>query len=59
MTATMMNEMTAVGGVLLVGVAVSSVLEIKPIRMGSFIPALFLAPFLSPLIAAILAALRI
>jgi len=59
MTATMMNEMTAVGGVLLVGVAVSSVLEIKPIRMGSFIPALFLAPFLSPLIAAILAALGI
>ena len=59
MTTTMMNEMTAVGGVLLMGVAVSSLLKIKPIRMGNFIPALFLAPLLSPLIAAILAALGI
>lgn len=40
----MMAEMTAVGGVLLLGLAVSSLLEIKPIRVASFLPALFFAP---------------
>jgi uncharacterized membrane protein YqgA involved in biofilm formation len=29
----MMNEMTAVGGILLLGIAISSLLEIKPIRV--------------------------
>jgi len=57
MTATMMNEMTAVGGILLIGIAMSSLLEIKSIRVGNFVPALFVAPVLSPLIAAILTAL--
>ena len=52
-TTPMMNEMTAVGGVLLVGLAISSLLEIKPIRVGNFLPALVLAP----LIVAVLAAL--
>ncbi len=42
----MMNEMTAVGGVILLGIAVSSLLEIKPIRVGSFLPALVLAPLI-------------
>ncbi|MDH5508357.1 MAG: DUF554 domain-containing protein [Anaerolineae bacterium] len=51
----MMAEMTAVGGVLLVGLAVSSLLEIKPIRVGNFLPALLIAP----LIVAILAAFQI
>jgi uncharacterized membrane protein YqgA involved in biofilm formation len=50
MTASMMNEMTATGGVLLLGIAISSLLEIKPIRVGSFLPALIV----SPLIVAIL-----
>ncbi len=54
-TTPMMNEMTAVGGVLLVGLAISSLLEIKPIRVGNFLPALVLAP----LIVAILAGLGI
>lgn len=54
-TTPMMNEMTAVGGVLLVGLAISSLLEIKPIRVGNFLPALVLAP----LIIAILAGLGI
>jgi len=54
-TIPMMNEMTAVGGVLLVGLAISSLLEIKPIRVGNFLPALVLAP----LIVAILAGLGI
>jgi hypothetical protein len=39
-------EMTATGGVLLMGLAVSSLLEIKKIRVGNFLPALFIAPLL-------------
>jgi hypothetical protein len=50
----MIAEMTAVGGVLLVGIAISSLLEIKPIRVGNFLPALFLAPLLVRLFANII-----
>ncbi|MBP7688956.1 MAG: DUF554 domain-containing protein [Thermoflexales bacterium] len=46
MTTNMMNEMTATGGVLLVGIGLSSMLEIKKIRVGNFLPALFIAPFI-------------
>lgn len=42
----MINEMTAAGGVLLLGIAISSLLEIKPIRVGNFLPALLLAPLI-------------
>jgi uncharacterized membrane protein YqgA involved in biofilm formation len=42
----MMNEMTATGGVLLLGIAISNLLEIKPIRVGNFLPALAIAPLL-------------
>jgi uncharacterized membrane protein YqgA involved in biofilm formation len=42
----MMGEMTATGGVLLVAIAISSLLEIKKIRTGSFLPALLIAPLL-------------
>jgi hypothetical protein len=42
----MMNEMTAAGGILLIGIAVSSLLEIKPIRVGNFLPALIIAPLI-------------
>jgi uncharacterized membrane protein YqgA involved in biofilm formation len=42
----MMNEMTATGGVILVGVAISSLLEIKRIRVGNFLPALAVAPLI-------------
>jgi uncharacterized protein len=52
-TMQMMNEMTAAGGVILLGIAVSSLLEIKPIRVGNFLPALLF----TPLIAAIAASL--
>lgn len=55
LTAPMMAEMTAAGGILLMGIAISSLLEIKPIRMGNFLPALVLAP----LIVEILALLKI
>lgn len=46
MSTGMQNEMTAVGGVLLVGLAISSLLEIKPIRIGSFLPSLIIAPLI-------------
>jgi hypothetical protein len=42
----MMNEMTATGGVLLLGIAISSLLEIKLIRVGNFLPALIIAPII-------------
>jgi hypothetical protein len=42
----MMAEMTAVGGVLLLGLAISSLLELKPIRVGNFLPALLIAPLI-------------
>jgi hypothetical protein len=56
----MMAEMTATGGVILMGVAVSNLLEIKKIRVGNFLPALIIAPLivwvlsLTPLIKQIL-----
>ena len=50
-TEPMMFEMTAVGGVLLLGLAVSSLLEIKAIRVGNFLPALIIAPLLVALFA--------
>jgi uncharacterized membrane protein YqgA involved in biofilm formation len=43
---TMMAELTATGGVLLLGIAISSLLEIKKIRVGNFLPALVLAPLI-------------
>ena len=42
----MMAEMTATGGVILVGIAISSLLEIKKIRVGNFLPALFISPLI-------------
>jgi len=52
-TAPMMSEMTAAGGVLLLGLAISSLLEIKPIRVGNFLPALAVAPLIVAVLAAI------
>jgi len=40
----MMNEMTATGGILLMGIGISSILELKRIRVGNFLPALLIAP---------------
>jgi uncharacterized membrane protein YqgA involved in biofilm formation len=51
----MRDEMTAVGGVMLVGIAISSLLEIKHIRVGNFLPALLIAPA----VVAILQALKL
>lgn len=45
-TPEMMTEMTATGGVILLAIAIGSLLEIRPIRSGNFLPALILAPLL-------------
>jgi uncharacterized protein len=45
-TKPMMAEMSATGGVLLLGIAISSLLEIKKMRVGNFLPALVIAPLL-------------
>ncbi len=47
----MMAEMTAVGGILLIGIAISSLLEIKFIRVGSFLPSLAMAPLIVAFLA--------
>jgi uncharacterized membrane protein YqgA involved in biofilm formation len=50
-TTPMMNEMTAAGGLLLIGIAVSSLLELKQIRVGNFVPALIIAPLIVAILA--------
>lgn len=47
----MMTEMTASGGVILFGLGLSSLLEIKKIRVGNFLPALLVAPIIVWLVA--------
>jgi hypothetical protein len=53
MTETMMTEMIATGGVLLLAISISSLLELRKIRVGSFLPALVLAPLLVAILAII------
>jgi len=43
---TMMSELTATGGILLMGVGISSILEIKKFSVGNFLPALAIAPLI-------------
>lgn len=45
-TPLMMNELSATGGVILLGLAISSLLEIKKIRVGNMLPALAVAPII-------------
>ncbi len=47
----MVQEMTAAGGVLLLGLALGSLLEIRPIRTGNLLPALAVAPLIAWLVA--------
>jgi uncharacterized membrane protein YqgA involved in biofilm formation len=42
----MLNELTATGGILLMGIGLGSLLELAPIRVGNFLPALALAPLI-------------
>jgi uncharacterized membrane protein YqgA involved in biofilm formation len=46
MTPEMIAELTATGGILLIGLAISSLLEIKPIRVGNFLPSLVVSPLI-------------
>lgn len=49
----MVAEMSAVGGVLLVGLAIGSLLELRPIRTGNLLPALLIAPLIVALLSAL------
>ncbi len=51
LTEAMTAEMTAVGGVLLLSLAVGSMLELRQIRTGNLLPALFVSPALVALVA--------
>jgi uncharacterized membrane protein YqgA involved in biofilm formation len=42
----MIAEMTATGGIMIMGIGVGSLLELKPIRVGNFLPALIIAPMI-------------
>jgi uncharacterized membrane protein YqgA involved in biofilm formation len=46
LSTSMTNEMIAVGGLILFGLAISSLLEIKPIRIGNFLPGLVITPLI-------------
>lgn len=46
MTPAMVAELTATGGLLLIGLAFSSLLEIKAIRVGNFLPSLVISPLI-------------
>jgi len=46
MTENMILELTATGGVILAGIALSNLLEMKKIRTASFLPALVIAPLI-------------
>jgi uncharacterized protein len=50
-TQQMMTEMSATGGVILMAIAVSGLLEMRKIRSGSFLPALLIAPLLVALLS--------
>ncbi len=50
LTDPMMAEMTATGGVLLFGLAISSLLQIKKIRVGNFLPGLVFAPIIAAIV---------
>lgn len=45
-TASMVNELTATGGILLIAIGISNLLEIKKIRAGNMVPGLLVAPAL-------------
>jgi uncharacterized membrane protein YqgA involved in biofilm formation len=52
MSAPMINEMTAVGGLMLIGLALV-LLDLKKPRMANFLPALVIAPLLVALAGAL------
>lgn len=44
LTEPMVREMTAVGGLLIMGIGVGALLELRPIRVANYLPALVIAP---------------
>ncbi len=50
-TPAMIAEMSAAGGVILIGIALSNILNIRKIRTGNALPALFLAPLFTAILA--------
>jgi uncharacterized membrane protein YqgA involved in biofilm formation len=55
LTTPMIDEMTAVGGLLMMAIGVGALLELRPIRVANYLPALVIAP----LIAAVLRGLGV
>lgn len=51
-TESMILEMSAAGGLILVGLTIGSLLELRPIRSANFLPALIIAPLMVALLAA-------
>jgi hypothetical protein len=49
-TPAMIAEMSAAGGVILIGIALSNILNIRKIRTGNALPALFLAPLFTAIL---------
>jgi hypothetical protein len=50
LTTPMINEMTAAGGLLIMGIGVGALLELKPIRVANYLPALVIAPAIAALL---------
>ncbi len=46
LTPSMISEMTAAGGLLIMGIGVGALLELRPIRVANYLPALFIAPLI-------------
>jgi uncharacterized protein len=46
LTTPMINEMTAVGGLLIMAIGFGSLLELRPIRVANYLPALVVAPII-------------
>jgi uncharacterized membrane protein YqgA involved in biofilm formation len=53
MSPEMIAELTATGGIILIGMAISNLLEIKPIRSGNFLPSLVISPLIVYLLSLI------
>ncbi len=53
LTEPMITEMTAAGGLLIMGIGVGALLELKPIRVANYLPALVIAPLIIALLAAL------
>jgi uncharacterized membrane protein YqgA involved in biofilm formation len=51
LTQPMMTELTAVGGLIILGLAISSLLELRRIRTSNLLPALVIAPLLVQIVA--------